>query len=248
VDLDALTAAGPKLITGNMGSVGYMYQQTSGMTLSHDGATLVTCDSFDNTLSVIDTATWTVLTAVAVGGFPVRALFAEDDGMIYVSHRNDDTIGVVRNLGSSSAMVKTINVGDYPYEMVLDPNLDRLYVLNFYDKNVGVVDLGTSSMVHTLALPNSPGGLAISKDGNYLFVPTGTWSLTLGPGPKVSFTKTGEMSVINGLAASISYQVPTGLPPAMLAFNGSQWLSAFPSPQGDGLLLFWQIFYPKNFF
>src|SRR5258708_20062840 len=75
------------------------------MTLSHNGATLVTCDSFDNQISVINTATWSRVAVVPLGtgNFPVRAVFSPDDSKIYVSDRDSDHISVINNAGASSA-------------------------------------------------------------------------------------------------------------------------------------------------
>ena len=44
---------GAKLATGDMGGVGYTGNQFSGTVLSHDGATLVTCNSFSDPITII---------------------------------------------------------------------------------------------------------------------------------------------------------------------------------------------------
>ena len=62
INLNTLSVEGGRIYTGNMGSVGFMFWQTSGLTLSHDGLTLVTCDSFDDTITLIDTAAWAMVT------------------------------------------------------------------------------------------------------------------------------------------------------------------------------------------
>jgi YVTN family beta-propeller protein len=212
-----------------------MFQQTSGMTLSHDGATLVSCGSFDDNITLIDTATWTVIKNVTVGDFPVRAVFSADDSTLYVSNRGSDTISVVSNAGPGSAVIKTIPVGDYPFEMAVSPEGKTLYVLNFNDKKIGVVDLDAGVMVSTIALPNSPAGLYLNEQGTNLYVSTGTWSVTLGPGPKFSISQDGELSWISTAGGSTVFQVETGLPPAMLAFDPNRTRALVPSPFGDGL-------------
>lgn len=235
IDLDTLATAGGKLSTGNMGSVGYSYWQSSGLTLSHDGATLVTCNSFDDTVSIVDTAAWSVMKTLTVGDFPTRAVFAEDDSRIYVANRDGNNITVATNQGSGSAVIQTINVGKYPFEMVLDSSGQKLYVLNFSDKKVGYVDLNTGLMTNTVSLPQSPVGIAMDKAGLNLYVSTGTSSVTIGPGPKVSFSQNGQFSVINIAAKSIILQKETGLSPSMQAFESG--LAGIASPPGDGLVL-----------
>ena len=213
INLASLTVAGPELLTGNMGSINYPYFQSSGMTLSHDGTTLVTCNSFSNSISIINTATWTVVITLPVGTFPVRAAFSADDAHIYVTSRDDDRITEVLNAGGSSIVLRTIAVGDWPYEMALAPGGATLYVANFQSENVGVVNLVTGIMASTIALPDPPAGIAIDPDGAFLYAATGTWSVSFGPGPLYSIGKSGQFSVIDLDTQSIVDQAVTGLPP-----------------------------------
>ncbi len=240
IDLDTLTTVGGKLLTGDMGSVGFLHQQSSGMTLSPDGGTLVTCNSFANTasgaadrISIVDTATWTELTEVTVGDLPARATFSPDGSTIFVSNRNSDTITVVSNAGAASAAIATIPVGDQPFEMAVDPNAATLYVLNYGDPTVGVVDLNTNTMTASIPLPNAPAGLHL--DGDRLHVATGTWSVTLGPGPLTAITRAGEFTTIDTQTLAIDEQIATGHPAADLRVRGT--LAVAPSPFDGGVLL-----------
>ncbi len=237
VDLQTLTVAGPRLTTGNMGSINYPFFQASGMTLSHDGATLVTCNSFSNTISIIDTGTWMVVSTLTVGTFPVRATFSADDSRIYVSNRDDDTIKVVANAGGSSSVIGSINAGDWPFEMLTAPDGVTLYVANFQSENIGVVDLVSGVMTSTIALPDPPAGIALDPTGTSLYAATGTWSVTVGPGPAFSIGASGQFSVIDVGTQTISEQVVTGLPPAMLDVNAVAGIGAVPSPFGDGITI-----------
>ncbi len=237
VDLDTATVAGPKLTTGNMGSVGYLYSQTSGVTLSHDGATLVTCNSFDDTLTFINTATWSVSQTLFVGDFPVRATFSADDSTLYVSCRDDDTVRVLTFAGNWS-VTSTINVGDQPLDTVLSPDQTRLYVMNYASESVGVVNLPGTTQSATVPLPDNPAtGLRISPDGSEVYVATGTWTASLGPGPAVSLTLNGQLSAIDTATNTISRQVTTNQPPAMLALSGDGATAAIAAPFFDLLVV-----------
>jgi YVTN family beta-propeller protein len=236
IDLNTLSVAGPKRLTGNMGGVLYAFNQSSGLTLSHDGATLVTCNSFDDTITVLDTAAWSVVATVPVGDFPTRAVFAADDSGIWVANRDGDTITVVDNT-PGFPVTGTIAVGQQPYEMVVNAAGTELWVSNFQDSNVGVVDLASGVMLRTTPVPNAPAGLGYDGTRNELYVASGTWSVTLGPGPVFSFAQAGELSVIDAVSGSVTDQLDTGLPPAMLAYAPSTGTIAVPSPLGDGLSL-----------
>ncbi len=238
IDLTTKTVAGPKLPAGQMGSVFYLFQQASGMTLSHDGATLVTCDSFDDTITVIDTASWSVVATVAVGDFPTRATFSPDDGTIYVANKNADTISVVNNAGAASVTTGTIAVGDQPFEMVVSPDGGTLYVANANDDSVGVVDLGFGVMTSTVPLPEFVQGLHLNADGSCLYAVSGTWSVTIGPGPMTSIAQAGFFSAIDTASLAVVNELDTGLPPGMLAFDDCGTVGVVPSPFGDGVTRF----------
>jgi len=235
VNLNTLAVQGPRLPTGNMGGGIYAFSQTSGMTLSHDGETLVTCNSFSNTITLINTVTWTVAANVAVPGFPVRATFSPDDSRIYVACRDDDRVRVVTNAGGGSAVIATILVGDQPFKMVTHPSGNTLYVANFGSENIGVVDVIANSMVATVPLPDNPMGLWLNAAGTDLFAATGTWSVSVGPGPAFSIGKSGQFSQIDTETLLITDQVVTGVPPAELAVSGLGNVAAVASPFGDGI-------------
>jgi YVTN family beta-propeller protein len=237
VNLNTLAVEGPKLATGDMGGVLYLFNQTSGLTLSHDGATLVTCNSFTDTITLINTATWSVVATVAVGDFPVRAIFSADDSRIYISNRDSDTITIVSNAGPFSAPLATIHVGDYPFEMALSPGGGALYVANFQAENIGVVDLASELMTTTYPLPNAPQGIHLDAAGSRLFAATGTWSVSVGPGPVFSIGLEGELSILDAASGVVIDQESTGLPPAMSEQNAAISIVGIPSPFGDGLTL-----------
>jgi YVTN family beta-propeller protein len=227
IDLNLLTVAGSKLLTGNMGGVGSLFYQSSGMTLSHDGATLVTCNSFDNDISIIDTASWSEVARVPVGTFPVRAVFSSDDSTIYVTNEDSDTVSVVNNAGAGSTVVGTISVGDYPFELAVAPNGSRLFVgarSASGDAQLDVVDLPGTSVTNTIVLTDGLiSGLHIEPASEKLYAAVGGSS--------------GYFYVIDVQNGAVLDQIDTGLPPAMLAFCNANSLAITPSPFGDGLTL-----------
>jgi YVTN family beta-propeller protein len=222
IDLDSLSVAGGKLVTGNMGTFGYHFNQSSGMTLSHDGATLVTCNSFDDNISIIDVAFWTEVVRVPVGDFPVRAIFSADDSAIYICNRDSDTISVVGNNGAASSVTDTIAVGDLPFELALTPDGSTLYVADYRDNQISVVNLSQMNVVDRIILSAPPIGLAVDSKGEYLY----------------AVVNGADFFVIDVNDSSIVNTLDTGLAPAMLAYHDERRLIAIPSPMGaDGLTL-----------
>lgn len=197
VDLATRTVAGPQLPTGDTGAIGFLHQQTSGMTLSHDGATLAVCGSFSNTLTLIDTASWSVLANVPVAGFPVRAIFDARDENILVSARDADVVRVVRNLGPASSVVTSYATGDQPFELALTLDSERLFVGNFGASTVRVIATATGATLRTIPFADALGGLALSNDGAELYLATGNWSVSFGPGPLFSRASNGSFRVFD---------------------------------------------------
>jgi YVTN family beta-propeller protein len=234
IDLASKTVAGPKLATGNMGSIGYLYSQSSGLELSHDGRTLAVCGSFSNQLTLIDTTTWSVVANVPIAGFPVRAIFDATDATILVSACDTVRVHVVSNAGASSSVVATYVTGDQPLDLALSLDGARLYVENFAAQSVRVIDTATGLALATLPLSDAPAGMALSADDVELYVATGNWTLTFGPGPLFSRTSTGQFSVFNALTFALKDQVVTGVTPSMFAYYAVTWKAAVPSTFIDG--------------
>ncbi|MFQ5599498.1 MAG: beta-propeller fold lactonase family protein, partial [Candidatus Krumholzibacteriia bacterium] len=225
VDLNTLSVDGPKILTGSMGGIGFGFDQVSGMTLSHDGATLVTCNSYDNNISIIDTASWAELVRVPVGSFPVRAAFSPDDSRIYVSNRDADSITIVDNAGAASTAIASVSVGAFPFELTTNVAGTKLYVANYNGKSISVVDIPANTVSNTIALPQ-PGGagqpmsIAVAGDDTALYVAANG----------------ADVHRIDTATEMITHTLNTGIAPAQLVFNDATQCAYVASPLGaDGL-------------
>lgn len=101
----------------------------------------------DDTVSLIDPATNTVLTSITVGDEP-RNLAANPTGTrVYVPNRFSDNVSVIDV--ATESIVDTITVGSEPYAVVVSPDGGTLYVANNGDSTVSVVNLSnnTSTLV-----------------------------------------------------------------------------------------------------
>ena len=233
IDLSGLASSGPKLPVGEMGGVGYAYSQSSGLTLSDDGAWLVACNSFDDTVTVIDAVAWSVLGTVGVGDFPTRATFRPGNNLVYVSNRDGDDVSEVR-IQPALAELKRIPAGDVPYESVFTPTTGQLAVLSTGSTApaVEVVDVIASTSVTTIPLPNAPSGIALSGDGSRLLVSSGTWSVTFGAVFEIG--QEGALTAIDTATLGVLGETDLGVPPADLDLDSARF--AAPSPFGPGLM------------
>ncbi|MBL8762378.1 MAG: YncE family protein [Phycisphaerae bacterium] len=238
INLNTSTVQGAKLVTGNMGGVGYINSQFSGMTLSPDGQTLVTCNSFSNTISMIDTTSWSVVKTLAVGTFPTRATFSPDTSKVYIANRDSDTVSVVNNAGVGSTVTGTITAGDQPFEMGVSPDGARLYVSNFGSNNVRVVNTSTLATLATIAMPANQyiAGLRLTPDGTRLYVSTGNGSISISANYFWQ-TQSGAISIIDTATSTIVDSANTGRSIAMIDMSAAGNRLATAECWGDGVTL-----------
>jgi YVTN family beta-propeller protein len=150
---------------GQLGAAnGYPYSEVSGMELSPDGKYLAFAISFENTLKIVDTASRTVVANVAVGNFPIRALWTADSSRIFVANAFSDDIAIVERDGSDFALGNIIGGIDFPLDMALDADGDHLYVgrCSFQTPAIDVISVVSGSIVGSVALPGLP------REGEYL--------------------------------------------------------------------------------
>ena len=87
--------------------------------------------------------------------------------------------------GVEKALLDTIAVGDWPFEMVLSPDEATLYVGNYLDATVGVVDLSSGMMIDAIVVPfDRVQSIRRNASGSCLFAAAGTWSVTIGSSTK----------------------------------------------------------------
>ena len=234
VDLNSMSVAGPKLSTGNMGSTyTYLFGPSSGIELSHDGATLAVCGSFTNELTLIDTASWSVLANVAVPAFPFRVVFAANDSSLFVSCKDADRLVRVSNAGAGSSVTGSLATGPDPFEMALSDDGNTLYLAEYGASALSLVDLTSFSMTNTIALGLKPQGLVVR--GSCVTVSGGNWSVGGGPGG-VFFGLEGSVLTLDTQSLVITQNTVTDIPPSELHLGPSGAYALIPSPMVDGLL------------
>jgi hypothetical protein len=130
------------------------------------------------------------------------------------------------------AVVDQFLMGAQPFEMAFSPDEQFLYVLNFQANSVSELDLSDGVVSRSFGYPEFGAGLAVSTDGSELFVPSGNWSVSFGPGPLFSQSVSGQLNVFDLASGALSDQIDTGVMAGMLAIQGDRL--AVPSTFIDG--------------
>lgn len=119
----------------------------------------------ENTVSVINTTTNTVVATISAGQNPSALAFSPNGTLAYIGGEN--RVSVVNT--TTSAVVATIPVTSAVAGVTFSPDGSLAYIAGSH--RVAVVNTATNTIIQTIQI-DAPkvGGVAISPDGNYLYV------------------------------------------------------------------------------
>ena len=235
VNLNTNTVAGPKILTGNMGGVGYSFSQSSQIALSPDGSVLAVAGSFDDVVTLIDTANWVFFTNVALpaGSFPTNLSFSPNGEALYVANRNADTVSDI-NLTLAVPVVQTTwPVGDSPWQVI---GLDDGFVVNDWG-NERIRRVRTNGPATVRTLPERAVSMQLDPITGGVAVTYGNAALTLDGPVGFSITQNGTLDILNLDTLMLIESVDlgeAGPSAAAVAGNGNVAVSA---PLGDGVVV-----------
>jgi YVTN family beta-propeller protein len=121
------------------------------------------------TVSVIATATNTVVSTITVGSQPNGVAITPDGSKVYVTNSNSNTVSVITT--ATNAVVSTITVGRLPDGIAVTPDGSKVYVANILDDTISVIATATNTVVGSpIAVGNAPNGVAVTPDGTTGYV------------------------------------------------------------------------------
>ena len=85
-----------------------------------------------NTVSVIATASNTVVKTIAVGLIPIGVAITSDGNFVYVANSQSNTVSVIDR--ASNTVVRTIPVGKKPQGVAITPDGQFVYVADFAER------------------------------------------------------------------------------------------------------------------
>lgn len=178
-----------------------------------------------DTVSVLDAASFKVLTPVSVGQTPHNVQVSPDGKFVWVTNNGEpDAEGAPADKGmskgehtamakagavwlidtASDAVVARIPVGMHPAHVVLTPDGRFAYVVNAGENAVSVVDASARRVVATIPVGKFPHGIRFSPDGRQAYVAN---------------LKGGTVSVIDVASRKEIAQIPVGKGPAQVGFT-----------------------------
>ena len=107
-----------------------------------------------NNVSVIDTATNTVVATVAVGTGPYGVAVNPAGTRAYVTNRLSNKYSVIDTF--TKTVIATVAVGTNPIGVAVNPAGTRAYVANQRSQNTSVIDTATNTVIATVAPGTQP--------------------------------------------------------------------------------------------
>jgi YVTN family beta-propeller protein len=206
----------------------------SGLDISADGKTLVVANNYNDSISVIDTATATVRYEHdlrpylasnegqdgGVGGTFPYGVVLKGNGTAYVSSDRDREV-VVIDISATPAgrLITRITLDGNALGMTLDASQSKLYVAQDNADQIAVIDTGTDHVVATIDA-RAPAGFLPGK-----FTGAATSAVTLSPdGSTLYAVNSGANSiavipVVGRHANRVEGLIPTGYEPHDITFS-----------------------------
>ena len=109
--------------------------------------TPVTVNVLSNDVSVIDTRSLGVVATIPVGRAPYGAALAHGNRLLYITNQHADTVSVID--AETLTVRRTLDGFGYPEGVAAHG--DRVYVVNWMDDNVAVLDAASGRTLATIA-------------------------------------------------------------------------------------------------
>ena len=166
-------------------------------------------NSNSSSVSVIDTASNTVVATVGVGNRPIGVAITPDGSRAYVANSNSNSVSVIDT--ASNTVVATVAVESYPQGVAITPDGSRAYVANTFSNSISVINTASNTVTATVGVEAAPSAVAITPDGNHVYVTDGSFTF-------------GSVSVIDTVTNTVVATVPVGVRPHWNSHHPG-WLS-----------------------
>jgi YVTN family beta-propeller protein len=148
---------------------------SNGLDVTPDGTYVYVSNS--QNVSVIATATNTVVATVFVGATATGVAITPDGAFVYVTRfRSDDIMVISTATNTVVAAVRSGGGGPYvdrsgPEAIAVTPNGAFVYVANFSSNNITVIETATNTVVKVFPSGGiGPTGVGVTPDGAFLYV------------------------------------------------------------------------------
>ena len=122
-------------------------------------------NSGDDTVSIIKVSDNSITTETAVGDAPFGMAASEE--YLYATNETDGTVSIISETYNTT--IETLDAGTAPRGIAATSDGAYLYIANYLDNTVSVVDTSARTR-ETIGVGQSPLGVAISPKDDYIYV------------------------------------------------------------------------------
>lgn len=176
-----------------------------------DGSRIYITDNPTSKVWIVDATNNTIAGSIPVPGSPTKAVMSPDGTKLYTSGVGG--VAVI-DLASSTAQSISGPFGWSPTGITVSPDSSKIYVGEYNAAKVYVIDAKTYFLQNTFTIPNDFAGtfgLAVSPDGQELFVGTGRTINVQTGSRNVYALSSGDGSILANLSV--------GSPSQQIAFD-----------------------------
>lgn len=153
----------------NASAPGVMVAVSGTFDVTSAGPFVYVSNVLSDDVSVISTATNTVVATVGVGPDPVISAITPDGALVYVANDGNATVSVIST--ATNAVVATIGVHVSPRGAAITPDGTLVYQTNYgLPPTVSVISTATNMVVADVGVSSNPIDPAITPDGALVYV------------------------------------------------------------------------------
>jgi YVTN family beta-propeller protein len=141
--------------------------RASTIAISEDNALIAMVNPDDGSLSVFQTSDNSRISKTPTGGNPSSVVIMGDSKTAYVANRGDATVVRITNIdGGKPTVDATVNVGAEPAGLALSPSGLKLFVAEFAESRVSVIDTTTMAITTSIAI-DRPRAVVVTNNADH---------------------------------------------------------------------------------
>lgn len=133
--------------------------------ISDDDATVAMVNPEDGSVSFFNTANNQKLATLKTGGEPASVVIHPDNTTAFVANRADATVVKVTGINTNAPVIAgTVAVGSEPVGLALSPLGGKLFVAEYAESHLSVIDTTAMSRTDFVASVRNPRGIAVTNN------------------------------------------------------------------------------------
>jgi YVTN family beta-propeller protein len=173
--------------------------------ITPNGKLAYVANTLDNIVTVIDTATNSVVKTITIEGTFISDVAVSPDGTrvyatVQLISEHNPSVVVINT--ATNEVVGIIEVEICPGGVAASPDGARLYVANACSESISVIETATDEVIDTVTVGEGPWGVAVTPDSQFVYVTNQT---------------SGTISVIEAATDTVVKTVTVGESPSSVA-------------------------------